>query len=291
MSSFCLGPTRNADRSSSFGRAGKMSNGVLARSCAASMTGHQVAQPQRNRGTNRCGATGATCSVDLHEPHARVDGVSASARAALGLACAQPAHDERRGDGGQGCRSGRRDRTCTGACASKGQACSLGRCTSTACQDAEASPQKIAGCVFYTLQADNVTADEGATTSFLVANAGVDPANVQLEVAQARSDGTTWVAMGDADRRRKLGQSAISGHRVTAVGSHSPSGAPDLQRPARDRVRDRERRCRHRGDQQRRHDGPPAAVAERGTPGRHLSAGGDHRRSDDRRRPWRRRAA
>ena len=70
-------------------------------------------------------------------------------------------------------------------------------CTSKACKDAEDSAQSISGCLFYALQADNVTADEGAETAFLVTDFDVDPANVELDVAQAGADGgTTWVPMG-----------------------------------------------------------------------------------------------
>ena len=47
----------------------------------------------------------------------------------------------------------------------------------------------VVGCLFYTLQADNVTADEAAATSFLVANPGPDAANVALQVAQS---GAPW---------------------------------------------------------------------------------------------------
>src|SRR6185437_6185641 len=86
--------------------------------------------------------------------------------------------------------------SCADDCASKGQRCSLGRCTSYDCYQTELSAQNIAGCLFYTLQADNVAADEGAETTFLVTNLDVDPTNVQLDVAQATSGGTTWVAMG-----------------------------------------------------------------------------------------------
>ncbi|HSY40801.1 MAG TPA: IgGFc-binding protein, partial [Polyangia bacterium] len=66
-----------------------------------------------------------------------------------------------------------------------------------ACQLSESGGEGIAGCLFYTLQADNVTADENATTSFLVANAGQARANVKLEAAQAGSGGTGWATLGE----------------------------------------------------------------------------------------------
>src|SRR5262249_26903845 len=81
------------------------------------------------------------------------------------------------------------------------------------------SAQSISGCLFYTLQADNVTADEGAETTFLVTNFGVDPTNVELDVAQSSSHGTTWVAMGG--RQIAVGGSAslpITALEVTAAG-------------------------------------------------------------------------
>ena len=74
--------------------------------------------------------------------------------------------------------------------------CSLGRCTSSACATAELSSQSIAGCMFYTLQADNVTADDGAETTFLVTNFGVDPGNVEIDVPQSSSTGAL-VESGD----------------------------------------------------------------------------------------------
>jgi IgGFc binding protein len=164
--------------------------------------------------------------------HLRVSMVFGFGAAALALACASP-HTTI--DGAAVDRDAGLDATvsCMTACARKGQACSLGRCTSAACQDAEASPQNIAGCLFYTLQADNVTADEGAETTFLVTNLGVDPTNVQLEVAQATSDGTTWVAMGG--RQIAPGKSAslpIAALEVTAAGlSHQAALRISSDRP------------------------------------------------------------
>lgn len=80
----------------------------------------------------------------------------------------------------------------------------------------------ISGCVFYTLQADNVTADENATTSLLVANAGVARANVTLEVAEPASGATGWTQLGefqvDVGAARRIPVAPLSAPQVTAVG-------------------------------------------------------------------------
>lgn len=79
-------------------------------------------------------------------------------------------------------------------CAGRGQICSLGRCTTLACYTAELSSRSLRGCLFYTLQPDNVAADEAAMTSYVVSNPGDDPANVQLEQAMAGTSAkTNWV--------------------------------------------------------------------------------------------------
>ncbi len=79
-------------------------------------------------------------------------------------------------------------------CAARGQACSLGRCTTSACYAAEARTRSLSGCLFYTVQPDNVAADEAAMTSYVVSNAGTDPANVQLERATPGTTQTTdWM--------------------------------------------------------------------------------------------------
>jgi hypothetical protein len=80
-------------------------------------------------------------------------------------------------------------------CGSRGQVCSLGRCTSSPCQVAETRTRSLIGCLFYTLQPDNVAADEAALTSYVIDNAGMDPAHVQLERAMAgTSESTVWVS-------------------------------------------------------------------------------------------------
>jgi hypothetical protein len=62
-------------------------------------------------------------------------------------------------------------------------ACSRGRCISPACAAAEADRTSFAGCVFYTVQADNVASDAAAATSCLVTNPGAEPAKVELQQA------------------------------------------------------------------------------------------------------------
>jgi hypothetical protein len=181
------------------------------------ITGHLVAQPQRNHETNDV-AQRAQSDRSTYMSHMGVFTAFGLGAAALGFACASPRTTI---DGAALARDAGPDTppTCADDCASKGQWCSLGRCTSKACQMAEVSAQNIAGCLFYTLQADNVTADEAAETTFLVTNLGVDPTSAQLEVAQATSAGTTWVAMGG--KPIAAGQSAslpITALEVTAAG-------------------------------------------------------------------------
>jgi hypothetical protein len=65
------------------------------------------------------------------------------------------------------------------SCASTG-ACSLNRCTSPACAEAERDRTSFVGCVFYTAEVDNVASDAAAPTSFLVTNPGPEPAHVEL---------------------------------------------------------------------------------------------------------------
>ena len=116
----------------------------------------------------------------------------------LGFGCAKPAsrHDGGTKDGASDAADAAHS-TCVVDCAAIGLACSLRRCTSMACQSAESTGEGIAGCVFYTLQVDNVTADENATTSFLVANAGDARAKVTLEVAQLGSGESAWKELGE----------------------------------------------------------------------------------------------
>ena len=192
-----------------------MSDDVFGGLCAASLTGHQVAQPQRNRKTNDV-AQRARRDRSTYMRHPRVLTALGLGAAALGLGCASPRTptDAATRDGGADVAP-----TCSADCAGKGQVCSLGRCTSAACATAEISSQNIAGCLFYSLQADNVTADDGAETAFLVTNFGVDPANVEIDGAQPTSGGAAWGAIGR--RQIAVGASAslpITAREVTAAG-------------------------------------------------------------------------
>lgn len=65
-------------------------------------------------------------------------------------------------------------------CTNEG-ACSDGRCLSPSCAAVEHNRTSIAGCRFYTVQADNVASDADAFTSFLITNPGSDDATVSLE--------------------------------------------------------------------------------------------------------------
>jgi IgGFc binding protein len=98
-------------------------------------------------------------------------------------------------------------------CAAKGQVCNLARCTSSVCQIAETNTNSLVGCLFYTLEADNISEDEAATTSFLVTNPGGDPAAVDLQVpipgeagtsAQWFSEASLQVPTGESGRLRAM---------------------------------------------------------------------------------------
>jgi|GEM_PF-2201854 len=206
-----------------------MLHDVQGRTARDEMTERNVAQPQRNKRNDvaqrarrdRTSHIGPRLSLGL------------CAVLGLSLGCASPTS---RPDGGP-TESGTSDAPdaangrCAVDCEAIGLACSLQRCTSTACQASERTGEGIAGCIFYTLQADNVTADENATTSFLVANAGLARANVTLEVAQEASSGADWTVLGEfqvnvgASRRIPISPvspsqvpGVISAPQVTAVG-------------------------------------------------------------------------
>lgn len=115
---------------------------------------------------------------------------------------------------------------CLVDCAAKGQVCSFGRCTSSACASVEVTPNTAVGCLFYTLQADNVTADESAATTFLVTGQGPDPVNVELDQVSSTGGAAAWtataaasIAGGGASTRL-----SISAAEVTATGI-SPAAA------------------------------------------------------------------
>ncbi len=111
-------------------------------------------------------------------------------------------------------------------CASRGQACSLGRCTTSPCQVAEARTRSVTGCLFYTLQPDNVAADEAALTSYVINNAGADPANVQLERAMpGTSESTVWMPAANVQvPARSSGRMQVAGLEATNPGIN-PLGA------------------------------------------------------------------
>jgi len=196
-----------------------MSHDVLGGMASDGMTKQNVAQPQRNRRSDVAQRARRDRSSHIV---VRVLGVCAAVGLALG--CASPisrpeggSKDSAASDASDAANGG----GCAVDCAATGLACSLGRCTSSACQSSESTGQGIAGCIFYTLQADNVTADENATTSFLVANAGLARANVTLEVAQPASAGAAWAQLGQFQIEVGASQRVpipMPGLQVTAVG-------------------------------------------------------------------------
>ena len=66
--------------------------------------------------------------------------------------------------------------------------CSLGRCTSRACADAEIG-DAARGCRFYGAQVDNADLDDNRPTMVLVSNAGQSAANVRVETRELQG---TW---------------------------------------------------------------------------------------------------
>lgn len=61
------------------------------------------------------------------------------------------------------------------------RACSLGRCTSTPCANAEANPLTVLGCTFYSFDLDNVDSDDALGTSVVVTNPNQQIVRVALE--------------------------------------------------------------------------------------------------------------
>jgi hypothetical protein len=66
--------------------------------------------------------------------------------------------------------------------------CSLGRCTSSACAEADQNRSSLLGCTFYTFDLDNVDSDDSLPTTVLVTNPGQVRATVILE----RREGSAW---------------------------------------------------------------------------------------------------
>jgi IgGFc binding protein len=71
--------------------------------------------------------------------------------------------------------------------------CSLGRCTSSDCADADQNRGSLLGCTFYTFELDNVESDDPLPTSVLVTNPGQSKATVTLE----RRDAIGWTGMAN----------------------------------------------------------------------------------------------
>jgi hypothetical protein len=111
-------------------------------------------------------------------------------------------------------------------CEARGKVCSLARCTSSDCQTAETNSNSLLGCLFYTLEADNVTADEGATTSFLITNPGDDPAAVELQYPSPPDAGgaTQWSSATSVQVATGQSGRLLAGLPVIAVGT-SPNTA------------------------------------------------------------------
>jgi hypothetical protein len=69
-----------------------------------------------------------------------------------------------------------------------GLACSLGRCVSPSCVNAE-TLASVTGCLFYTAEMDNVDSDDSQSSLIVVTNPGSTPATLSL---QARTPGQDW---------------------------------------------------------------------------------------------------
>ena len=104
-----------------------------------------------------CGGRGSTVPVDAGDAVARCSGATICDGRFL-RACI---------DGSVGAQ--------TQDCGTDGM-CSLGRCTSSACAAVEHAKDGFAGCVFYTVEVDNVARDADKATSFLVTNPGGETA-------------------------------------------------------------------------------------------------------------------
>jgi len=113
-------------------------------------------------------------------------------------------------------------------CTNEG-ACSEGRCLSPACAANEHDRTSFAGCRFYTVQADNVASDAGASTSFLLTNPGSDAATVSLDRFVDGSWGSEvppmTVAAGSTLRL------PVNGFQVTEAGRHDGGLRLNSDRP------------------------------------------------------------
>ena len=214
-----------------------MLHDVLDRTAGHEMTERNVAQPQRNKRNDvaqrarrdRASHIGFACALVGAWAFAPCSGWALAARSRP----RGPTAGSK--DSGASDAADAANGQCAVDCKAIGLACSLRRCTSMACQASEGTGEGIAGCLFYTLQADNVTADENATTSFLVANAGQARANVTLEAAQSASGGAGWTELGEfqvnvgASRRIPRPRSGLPGDRGRGHARKWRSGSPSDQ--------------------------------------------------------------
>ena len=199
-----------------------MLHDVLDWSVGHDMTERNVAQPRRNKRNDVAQRARRDRASHIGLRLAGLGlGSVLCAVLGLGLGCARPTARPDGGtkDGGASDAADAANGGCADDCKAVGLACSFRRCTSTACQASENNGEGIAGCIFYSLQADNVTADENATTSFLVANAGQARANVTLEAPPAPG-ASTWTELGQfqIDVGASLRIPVPSGHQVIAAG-------------------------------------------------------------------------
>ena len=74
-------------------------------------------------------------------------------------------------------------------------ACSFGRCTTMACAEKEKS-DALRGCLFYSVQVDNIDEDDSARMMLLVTNVSGAPANVSIQ-SRGVSDNTWAEIKGD----------------------------------------------------------------------------------------------
>jgi len=118
--------------------------------------------------------------------------------------------------------------------------CSLGRCTSVACQTEEAKlASSLLGCTFYTLEVDNVASESAATSSVLVTNPGAEPATVELRARNA-SDGSWEMVAHDVvlpleaarlvlPMRPSTGEAGLAVRAALQLASDQPVSAAHVQ--------------------------------------------------------------
>jgi hypothetical protein len=114
---------------------------------------------------------------------------------------------------------------CEGRCRAP-NVCSLKRCVSSACADAEGDHTSTVGCTFYAYEAENVASDADRTSSVLVTNSGNDTATVVLEVPVRSPNGALeWLVLSgtpiDRVSSRRL---TLSGLAVRGAGMFPAAG-------------------------------------------------------------------